>query len=50
MVPHQLQSGGTGAARKVLREVFLAHRFEDAGVGELITGEDSEERYDVHVR
>lgn len=49
-VSHQLQPRGTGTAREVLCEVFLAHRFENAGVGELATGEDAEEGYDVCVR
>ena len=49
MVSHQLQPGGIGLTCEVFYDVFFAHRFENAGVGELATGEDAEERYDVRV-
>ena len=50
MVSHQLQPWGTGTAHEVLSEVPFTNRFENTGVGELITGEDAEKRDYVHVR
>lgn len=49
-VSHQLQPRGTGIASEVLCDVFLTRRFENAGVGELIAGEDAKERHDVCMR
>jgi len=47
MVSYQLQPEGTGFTCEVCYNIFLAHRFKNAGVRELATGEDAEERYDV---
>lgn len=46
---HQLQPGGTGPTREIFHDVFLANRFENAGVGELATREDAKEWYDVRM-
>jgi len=50
MHSYQLQPGGTRITCEIFYNVLLVHRFEDAGVRELVTGEDAEERYDVRVR
>jgi len=50
MVSHQLQPWGIGVVCEVLSEVPFTDRFENTGVGELITGEDAKKRDDVCVR
>ena len=49
MTSYQLQPGSTRITCEIFYNGFLAHRFEDAGIREFVTGEDAEERYDVHV-
>lgn len=49
-VSHQLRPGDAWFSGEVLYEVFFSDRFENAGVAELVAGEDPKERYDVRMR
>jgi hypothetical protein len=50
IVAHQFHPWGIRVADKVFRKVFLANRFEDAGVWVIFTGKNAKERYNVCMR